>query len=126
MPLYDQHTFDPPAPVAHVTLRCRATGVAHLNVPVLLDTGADVTLVPRQAIEALGITVLPARSYELVGFDGNRSLAPVVELDLVFLDRTFRGLFLVIDQEWGILGRNILNAVHLSLDGPGRCWDEVR
>lgn len=125
MPPYDRLSFTPPAPVAHVTLRRRDTGAARLDVPMLLDTGADVTLVPRQAVEPLGVPVSPERVYELVGFDGSKSPAPVVELDLVFLGRTFRGLFLLVDQDWGILGRNILNAVRLSLDGPGLSWDEV-
>ena len=41
---YDANQFDPPAPVAHVTLRHPATGVSISDVPMLLDTGADVTL----------------------------------------------------------------------------------
>jgi hypothetical protein len=59
-----------------------------------------------------------------MGFDGNLSTAPVVKAVLVFCGRTFRGQFLLIDQEHGILGRNILNAVPLVLDGPKLSWDE--
>jgi len=36
---YDSENFDPPAPVAHVTLRNPATGDALTNVPMLLDIG---------------------------------------------------------------------------------------
>ena len=43
----------------------------------------------------------------------NTDTAPIVQLELLFCNRTFRGQFLVIDQEWSILGRNILNAVAL-------------
>lgn len=126
MPPYNRDAFDPPAPVVHVALRLQDTDAIVPDVPMLLDTGADITLVPRHAVVALGVTASPQRFYELVGFDGSKSLAPAVELDLVFLGRAFRGLFLLVDQEWGILGRNILNAVHLSLDGPGLNWDETR
>ena len=42
------------------------------------------------------------------------------------LGRTFRGQFLVIDEEVGILGRNILNALALLLDGPQQTWSELR
>jgi predicted aspartyl protease len=91
---------------------------------MLLDTGADVTLVPKSVIDDLGLDTLSEKRYELVGFDGSISLAPVVHIDLVFLERTFRGQFLVIDQEWGILGRNILNRMRLTFDGPQLTWDE--
>ena len=64
--------------------------------------------------------------YELVGFDGSVSLASVVRLELLFCGRTFRGQFLVIDRAWGILGRNVLNAVPIVLDGPSLVWDEHR
>jgi hypothetical protein len=61
-----------------------------------------------------------------MGFDGTISAAPAVRLELMFVRRTFRGDFLAIDQPWGILGRNVLNAVSLILDGPPRQWDELR
>jgi hypothetical protein len=40
------------------------------------------------------------------------------------LGRAFRGQFLVIDQQAGILGRNILNNLALLLDGPQLTWSE--
>jgi hypothetical protein len=30
----------------------------------------------------------------------------------------------LLDQPWGILGRNVLNAVSLLFDGPRLVWDE--
>jgi hypothetical protein len=48
----------------------------------------------------------------------------MVQLELVFLQKRFRGQFLLIDQPIGILGRNILNALSLLLDGPNARWDE--
>jgi hypothetical protein len=62
----------------------------------------------------------------LAGFDGAVSFAPVVGLELLFEQRTFRGQFLLIDQGWGILGRTILNRVPLLFDGPRLTWDEHR
>ncbi len=53
-----------------------------------------------------------------MAFDGDTSLAEVVRLELLFCRRTFRGQFLLIDQAWGVIGRNVLNAVPLLLDGP--------
>jgi len=126
MPDYDAARFDPPAPVALVTLRDPDGGLAWSDVPMLLDSGADVTLLPRTTLERLRTAAVPGRQYELMGFDGSISLAAVVRLELVFCGRTFRGQFLLVDQEWGILGRNVLNAVSLLLDGPRAAWREWR
>jgi len=48
-----------------------------------------------------------------------------VSLELAFLGRIFRGQFLVIDQEVGILGRNILNVLTLLFEGKQQAWYEV-
>ena len=60
--------------------------------------------------------------YELMGFDGSRSEAVAVTVEMVFLDRTFRGQYLLIDAERGVLGRDVLNHLAVLLDGPGRRW----
>jgi hypothetical protein len=114
----------PPAPLAQVALRNPDTGTAWSGVPMLLDTGADITLVPQLVIDILKAAIDQDKTYELSGFDGSRNFAPVVRLELIFCRRTFRGQFLLIDQAWGILGRNVLNAVPLLFDGPHLIWDE--
>jgi predicted aspartyl protease len=124
MPSYDASDFDPPAPVARVVLRNSQSGATVSDVPLLLDTGADVTLLPRTAVERLGIPLLPDQRYELMSFDGSKSFAPVVMLELLFLRRAFRGRYLLIEAEHGILGRDILNHVTLLLDGPRQQWSE--
>lgn len=63
------------------------------DVLVLLDTGADVTLLPRPAVERLGVPLLTDQRYELMSFDGSKSFAPVVMLDLLFLKRAFCGRY---------------------------------
>jgi hypothetical protein len=124
MPGYDAAQFAPPAPVAGVTLSNPNTGVTWRDVPMLLDSGADISLVPQSAVIRLGVTIIPDRRYELMAFDGSVSHTSIVFLELIFCRRTFRGQFLLIDQSWGILGRNVLNAVPLLLDGPRLTWDE--
>jgi hypothetical protein len=126
MPVYDDRRFDPPAPLAYVTLRNPVTGAIWADVQMLLDSGADVTLIPQAAAGLLGLKLDLDRQYELKGFDGHRSSAPVVQVELIFARRTFRGQFLLIDQSWGIIGRNVLNSVPLVLDGPNLIWDEYR
>lgn len=126
MPAYDATRFEPPAPLARVILCNPDTSTVWSDVPMLLDSGADVTLIPQTAVKVLGVAVVPDRHYELVSFDGSASFASVVRLELIFCRRTFRGQFLLIDQAWGILGRNVLNAVSLTFDGPRLAWDEHR
>jgi hypothetical protein len=123
MPAYDSVLFTPPAPLARVALRNSESGAMQTDVPMLLDTGADVSLIPQASINLLRLTTISDTRYELVGFDGTRSFAGVVRLELIFLERTFRGQFLLTEQDWGILGRNILNAVPLLLDGPRLTWE---
>ena len=124
MPAYDTHRFAPPAPLARVTLRNSETNATLPDVPMLLDCGADVTLIPRASVSPLGVSLLPGGTYELVGFDGTKSVAPAVQLDLLLLKRAFKGRFLLIDQEWGILGRDILNHLAILLHGPQLTWSE--
>jgi hypothetical protein len=88
MPAYDTSHFDPPAPLAQVTLRSPERTTELADVAMLLDSGADVTLVPRSAVQMLGVDIDLEASYELMGFDGNISIAPAVELDLVFSDES--------------------------------------
>ena len=126
MPVYDGVLFSPPAPLARVTLRNPSSGAAVSDVPMLLDTGADVSLLPQPYVERLGIGVGGGESYELRGFDGSVSVAQAVEVDLVFLRRAFKGRFLLIGQEWGIIWRDVLNHVSLLFDGLGLSWSEQK
>lgn len=118
MPAYDADQFDPPAPVAKVELRHPVTSALITNVPMLLDTGADVTLLQRDYTERHGVMPVEDKVYKVEGIDGSTKLAEVVQLKLVFPGRKFKGQFLLIDLPMGILGRIILNAVALLLDGP--------
>jgi len=50
---YDSKNYDPPAPIAYVTLRNPQNGTVIPNVPLLVDTGADATLLPLSAVSNL-------------------------------------------------------------------------
>jgi len=53
MPAYDAIRFTPAAPVALVVIRNPNNSDSVSDVPMLLDSGADVTLLPRSATERL-------------------------------------------------------------------------
>ena len=124
MQAYDAARFDPPAPLALVTVKSERLRIEIHGVPMLLDTGADVSLLPRSYVAAL--VLLDAKQYELEAFDGTKSTAPAVTADLRFLGKSFRGEFLLIESSYGVLGRNILNNFSLLMDGPSRRWKEQR
>ena len=59
-----------------------------------------------------------------MGFDGSRSFAGAVVLDLLLEGRAFRGRYLLIDGTVGVLGRDVLNHLVILLDGPNSHWIE--
>ena len=126
MPAYDSNLFDPPAPVVVVSLRDPRRGSAVRNVPMLIDSGSDVTLVPRTSFDELNLEIDPNAGYELEGFDGRRTMAQVAQLDLIFVEKAFRGKYVIIDSNMGILGRDVLNHVAILLDGPRLSWREQK
>jgi hypothetical protein len=90
---------------------------------MLLDSGADATLLPRSAVGSLGISGTGER-YRLLAFDVTASESEAVRADLIFLGRRFRGRFLLLDAEVGVIGRDVLNHLRLLLDGPDSRWQE--
>ena len=124
MQAYDAARFDPPAPLAFVTLKSELLGIEIQDVPMLLDTGADVSLLPRSHVASSALH--EAKQYELEGFDGTKSTAPAIVAELQFLGKTFRGQFLLIDGWHGVLGRNVLNYLAILFDGPARKWADQR
>jgi hypothetical protein len=83
-----------------------------------------VSLLPRLRVTAL---ITPgAEQFEIQSFDGTKSTASVINAEIVFLAKSFRGQFLLFDGWHGILGRNILNNLSLRFDGPAQRWMEQR
>jgi hypothetical protein len=123
MPPYDDHFFAPPAPVARVLVRHPEREQSVGDVPMLIDSGADATLLPRSAAKSLAFEGTGER-YQLVGFDGATSESEAVLANLAFLRTNFRGRSLLTDAEVGVIGRDILNHLRLLLDGPGLHWEQ--
>lgn len=119
MPDYSD-LFDPPAPVAEISVTDPATRKTIGNISMLLDTGADVTLLPRSVFEQLqpvGTSLI-----RLQAFDGSILERPVYDLTVTFLKGSFRDDFAITDAEIGVIGRNVLNHFRLVLDGPRQIW----
>lgn len=124
MPAYDSTAHRPPAPVALVSVRLLNGTVTVSNVPMLIDSGADVSLLPMEFVGTLIELASITAQYEVEGFDGTKSLADALQFELQFLGKSFKGQFLVANSACGILGRNILNCISILLDGPALAWSE--
>ncbi len=125
MPSYDASQHEPPAPVASVTLRNPENAVSVGEQWLLIDTGADLTLLPRSAVEQVGVAISADDRYQVAAFDGTKSFMPVAVVDMILLNRVYRGKYLLIDAPIGVLGRDVLNHMRLLFDGPARQWSEV-
>lgn len=126
MPKYDENLFSPPAPVSYVTLQNPENNLEVGNVPMLIDTGSDATLIPQFVVEKLALNLPTSKIYETEAFNGATSQSSVVQVKMIFLEKNFRGEFLTIPQYYGVIGRNILNQLTLVFDGKNLRWEEVR
>ena len=126
MPSYDAQHHDPPAPIARVIVRNPDNHSSVVEFDMLIDTGADVTLLPRAGAGHLGVSLVDDVRYELAAFDGSKSVAPVAVLDMIFLNRVYRGRYVLIEGESGVIGRDVLNHVALLFDDPQQQWLESK
>lgn len=124
MPIYNASLFDPPAPLAKVMLRNTQNGLTLSDVSLLIDSGSDVTIIPQASANQIRVNPIEDAGYEVEGFKGSPMIMPVVLLEMLFLNRIFKGQFLLTDQDYSILGRNVLNNVAILLNGPILSWDE--
>ena len=90
---------------------------------MLLDTGADVSIVPEPVLQALRAEKLAA-VYEIEYLEGTApDTLAAAHLQMQWFGLKFTGRFLVTAAPYGVVGRNILNRVVLVLDGPAQRWD---
>jgi hypothetical protein len=57
-------SYNPPAPIAQVKLRNPDTSETVVNVPMLLDTGSDITLLSKNYCNKIGVKVSETESLE--------------------------------------------------------------
>ena len=115
---YNQQVH-PPAPFIHLQLVNPATRAALPSVPAQLDTAADVTVIPLEAAEELGL--VQADEAEAVGLGGRAVLLPtfVVQVEIHDLPPVALEVLADEDEPYVLLGRDVLNRHRVTLDGPG-------
>lgn len=86
-------TYIPPAPLALITLRNPETLESVTDVPMLLDTGSDITLLPKSFCDRIGVEASTSEFLELEGFNQTTSIAFYIRLEFIFLKNSFAETF---------------------------------
>lgn len=114
---YDIEYF-PPAPRAEIRLGVPDESLVVGPLRALVDTGADVSIVPIHYIEPLNVQVDNRK--HLRSQWGERRQVDTYLLDVGIGDMRLPVVEIIADEQGGevILGRNILNKLVTTLNGP--------
>lgn len=115
--LYDARYF-PPAPSVEIRLGTPGESLSPDPHPALVDTGADISLVPLKHIRPL--QTVPDDHRYLRSQWGERRKVAIYSLDIGIGSIRLPALEIVADEQGNeiVLGRNVLNRLAMILDGP--------
>lgn len=112
---YDKEAFDPPAPTIEAEVE------NSLKVIMQLDSGSDITCIPNKTVSK--IPNLGYGSIDIEDFDGHVCTRRTCFLHFSFAGCDFGHIEAVeIGEDFGLFGRDVLNKLKLSLDGPNLTW----
>ncbi len=136
MATYDYNkNYKPPAPVTEIKISTNlseqieeGTDITK-NVEMLIDTGADRSLIPRRIITELENLLgkkLPYKVKEVWDYNGKKFFHKTYLLNVLSQPDKFGDnssiYFLEFDGDEGIVGRDILNNYLVCLNGPELKW----
>lgn len=108
--------LDPPAPFLDITISNRSNRRWRATIPSLLDTGSEITAIPERTIERLRL--YPVGRLKLTGIHSTK-INYTYSINLRILTYKFTDLEVVSTPlEFAVVGREILNDLLLTLDGP--------
>jgi predicted aspartyl protease len=107
--------FDPPAPVLPLKLRIPAPS-GWVNLVALVDTGADLTVIPADVAERY---LAVAGAIRIIGVTGAAEEATLYWSEVAIGNWHHRVLLAGFGAE-AIVGRDVLNRLNLTLEGPSR------
>ena len=121
MPAYDA-TFNPPAPVADVSISHPVTGAESDLLRGKFDTGADVTVIPEQLPAQLNLTA--KGQIWTRGYDGTYSQRSVYYVRMTIEGFLVASVRCIATARGDVLiGRNVLNRFFITLDGKRRNFE---
>ena len=108
--------LEPPAPYCDV-LVSNPNLSRQVNLPALLDTGCDISIIPLDSANELELEVKGTGALE--GVTGDVADLPTFEVYLSVNQSTREKLEVMgWHEDFAILGRDVLNHYRITLDGP--------
>ncbi len=112
---YNVKDFDPAAPVIEVQVDFGE--VAGGTTFMQIDSGADMSCIPKEIVPPS--KDLPYGYSYIVGYDGVKVPRKTYYVSIRIAGRIFEDIeALPIEGEMGLVGRDVLNSLRLTLDGP--------
>lgn len=110
--------YVPPMPVLMIRLSAPEAAPVGRSIAAVIDTGADVCLMPRALLASLELAI--GEPVLIRGQWGEPIAATRYPIDLHLEQGVIPGIDVVSDPDGRevILGRNVLNKLRLLLDGP--------
>jgi len=123
---YDEINFNPPAPVLEVSLSMPTTSPQPqqiiLKSPALLDSGADITVIPEWVAQQLQLKYVDETTAS--GYDGIPKKTFIYSVKVIF---DGLGHFIVrtitSNNDHVLIGRDILNKWSLFLKGRSKIFE---
>lgn len=111
-------TYQPPFPAIDIALHNSDTQLHTVKLKALLDTGADGTLIPLTYLRE--ILAPPITESRLRSHWGEWRIVQLFLVEIQIGITRFPNVFVIGDEQDNeiVLGRNILNRLNISLNGP--------
>jgi predicted aspartyl protease len=120
---YD-NSFSPPAPVIQATIQNINAPSQRVVVPMQIDTGADLCIIPESIVSVLNLE--PEDATPIADYRGDVQSFHIFYVHLRIEQWTTRNVRVIAHGEGiGILGRNVLNQFNLNLRGKEQTFDLV-
>jgi predicted aspartyl protease len=111
------HAFFPSAPILEIELRNEEGRRTTNKIVALIDTGADASFAPLEVLEEIQAPIGQTRKARSKW--GERRTVTTFIVDILIHDSIYPGIEVVgYEGSETLLGRDVLNRLWLSLDGP--------